>query len=513
MPSITESVHGLRNVLWAFTVIASGGLMYGYCIGINSNIVTQGQLLCEDGYRGEVGTWLSSGYGQCYQLSGLAVGLLSSMNLIGACVSSLICFRYADVLGRKLEVQIAGALYCVGGGIAAASPQLLGVYAGFLIYGLGIGFAMHAAPVYIAEISPPDVRGRLVSAKEALIVLGMVLGFLAGYLYSGVHTTGWRLMVASSCWLALFMLLGIAGVPQSPRFLLLQAARGRGSRDEASAALQFFRRASEAEVAGELRTIAEDVAAALAVEDVEGERAGLLTGTAEARKPGLLDAFRYRRPMVVGCGLVLLQQITGQPSVLYFATVIFKQAGFGTTSSLCSLVVGVVKLVATLFTVWQIDRYGRRPLLFAGTLMMAAALLTIAVAFRQLTCGTPGASVYSCNQDLLALPSGWDLPTIVALMLYVSGYQVGFGPIGWLMISEVFPLEVRGSALSVAVLVNFVSNMCVTIAQPALMESMAPMGLFFVYFCLTLLSIVFIAFMVPETKGLSLEQIQGLMKS
>merc|ERR1712187_743765 len=161
--------------------------MGGYIIGINGNVVTTGQLLCPENWHGAVGTMTSFGYGQCYQLSDLEKGFVSSLNLIGATLSSLICFRYADNIG------------------------------------LGIGFAMHAAPVFIAEISPADVRGTLVSAKEAVVVTGIFLGFFFGFVFSNMESVGWRYMIAVSGAFALIMELGITVVPQSPRFLVLQA--------------------------------------------------------------------------------------------------------------------------------------------------------------------------------------------------------------------------------------------------------------------------------------------------
>merc|ERR1719437_135542 len=190
----------------------------------------------------------SFGYGQCYQLSDLEKGFVSSLNLIGATLSSLICFRYADSIGRKAEVQIGAVLYFVGAAVAAASPVLWGIYIGLTLYGLGIGFAMHAAPVFIAEISPADVRGTLVSAKEAVVVTGIFLGFFIGFIFSGMESTGWRYMIAVSGMFALIMELGISFVPQSPRFLVLQAVRSRGLLGvdeallkEAKESLRFFR--------------------------------------------------------------------------------------------------------------------------------------------------------------------------------------------------------------------------------------------------------------------------------
>ncbi|CAJ1420430.1 unnamed protein product, partial [Effrenium voratum] len=245
---------GLQNVLAAFSVIATGGFLFGYIIGINGNVVTKGQLICPTDWTGPVGSWSSSGYGQCYALSAWDQGILSSLNLIGAVVSSAICFRYADTLGRKKEVQIGAALYMTGALLAALSPVLWGIYIGFLVYGLGIGFCMHAAPVYIAEIAPAAIRGTLVSGKEMVIVLGIVSGFAFGAIFAGWHQDGWRGMTILAAFAAVYVEVGITFIPNSPRWLVLRSVQtasllqgGNDFEEEAKEALAFFRKGAGAE--------------------------------------------------------------------------------------------------------------------------------------------------------------------------------------------------------------------------------------------------------------------------
>lgn len=211
------------------------------------------------------------------------------------------------------------------------------------------------------------------------------------------------------------------------------------------------------------------------------------------------ETLRYPKPLVIGCGLVFFQQVTGQPSVLYFATNIFKSAGFAGAAALSSVGVGLVKLLATLFTVWRVDLYGRRQLLLWGIFGMIIALTMLGVAF----------TFRHVDGDTVTIPRGAAIVTVLALMVYVSAYQVGFGPISWLMISEIFPLGVRGSALSTAAMVNFGSNILMTLCQTALMDALTPAGAFFLYLALALVSKVFVAYMVPETKGKTLEQIEA----
>lgn len=485
---------GLKNVLISFCVIATGGLLFGYIIGINGNVVTKGQLICPDHWTGPVGTWTSSGFKQCYNFNDWDQGILSSLNLVGAVISSAICFRWADVMGRKKEVQVGAALYFLGSAITALSPYLWGIYAGFLIYGLGIGFCMHAAPVYIAEIAPANVRGTLVSAKEMVIVLGMFLGFAAGAIFAPMEQAGWRLMVIIAAIFACFVEVGITFIPNSPRWLVLRSLRTSSLLEvdealagEAKEALAFFRGATAAEIEEEFNVM---------LSDARDSSAG-----ASAQAPGCLETLRYPKPLIIGCGLVFFQQVTGQPSVLIFATDIFKSAGFAGAAALSSVGVGLVKLLATSFTAFKVDQYGRRQLLLWGIagMILALALLGVAFSFRHVDHGE------------VSIPRGWAIVTVLALMIYVSAYQVGFGPISWLMISEIFPLGVRGSALSTAAMVNFGSNILMTLCQTALMDALTPAGAFFLYMAFAVVSIIFVAAVVPETKGKTLEQIEAEM--
>jgi len=316
---------------------------------------------------------------------------------------------------------------------------------------------------------------------------------------------------------ALIMLIGVSFIPESPRFLVLQLIRmGSGKAYEeiqvkTITALQFFKQASAQEVEQEFEALMQDAKASLGVDLIGSEQQVLLGGAGTFKE--MLAAFNYPRPLLVGCGLVFLQQITGQPSILYFATNIFKDAGFKSSAAQQSVIVGLVKLFATLFTVWRVERWGRRILLLIGISIMAIALVMLATSFLFWVCSDPNVSADQCKRSDMTLPRGWADTTLIGLLLYVIGYQVGFGPIAWLLISEIFPLNVRGSALSVATFVNFGSNIAVTLFQPLLMDAITPAGLFFIFLGLAIVSIAFVAILVPETKGLSLEEIEIQMRT
>jgi sugar porter (SP) family MFS transporter len=507
-------MSNLNNIIFALSFISIGALLFGYIVGINSHVVIEGQLLCTGEYTALRGTWTSWGYGQCYELSFTAIGLVSIMGIIGAMGSSLICFRYADDLGRKLEVQIAAILYITGSFVAAASPVLWGVAIGLLVYGLAIGFGMHVLPLYMSEISPANVRGSFVSATEAIMAAGMFLGFSAGYVFSHFDLWGWRLMFLGAAFLAAVMLCGVAYVPQSPRYLVLMAARSENAAEEeefleeALASLAFFRGGDSDEAKHELRGMRMDMQESLRC-DREAE--SLLRG-GKQKAAGALAAFAYPRPLVVGCGLVALQEVTGQPSVLYYATKVFERAGFRGSSALDSVFLGLIKLLATLFTVWHVDHYGRRLLLMVGISMMTVPLAVIQAALSQTECAIAGLSVPECPTDDLSIPQAWAIVTALGLMVYIIGYQVGFGPIVWLLISEIFPLSVRGSALSVTAMVNF-GFLGITVYSSEVVMGSSMNYLFAIFLSMSLVSIGFVWVFVPETKGKTLEEIEALMRA
>jgi hypothetical protein len=231
------------------------------------------------------------------------------------------------------------------------------------------------------------------------------------------------------------------------------------------------------------------------------------------------DVFAYRRPLLVGVGLVVFQQITGQPSVLFYTTDIFKAAGFGAESTVSSFGLGICKLLATTVAVLKVDEYGRRFLLLLGTSGMAVALAALSLAFRFQVCSAAGLAaiadpaqpdVVRCPVADLVLPGVWAHVCLAGLCLYVVSYQVGFGPVNWLIISEIFPLRARGAAIAIAVVTNFLANILMTVTFKSLLNLAGSSVMFAVYCALCGAALAFIGAMVPETKGKTLEEIERL---
>ncbi|XP_020093579.1 D-xylose-proton symporter-like 2 isoform X2 [Ananas comosus] len=403
-----------------------------------------------------------------------------SGSLYGALIGSALAFTVADSLGRRRELILASLLYFIGALLTALAPDFAVMVIGRFVFGTGIGLAMHAAPMYIAETAPSQIRGTLISLKEFFIVIGMLLGYISGSIYVEL-VAGWRYMYATSAPLCLIMGLGMWWLPPSPRWLLLCAIQGKGSiLDTKEFAVRCLCR---------LRGQALDDSISVQVDAILAE----LSYAGQEKAATLSEIFQGKclKALIIGCGLVFFQQVTGQPSVLYYAATILQSAGFSAASDATrvSVLLGVLKLLLTGIAVLVVDRLGRRPLLIGGVSGIVISLFLLS-------------SYYTLLNDFAFV-------AVIALLLYVGCYQLSFGPIGWLMISEVFPLRLRGRGLSIAVLVNFASNALVTFGFSPLQALVGTGVLFAGFGVIALASLLFIIFVVPETKGLTLEEIEA----
>ncbi|KAI5056670.1 hypothetical protein GOP47_0028488 [Adiantum capillus-veneris] len=460
-----------RSYKWSSTILpflfpALGGSLYGYDIG-----ATSGASISLESASLSGTDW--------YDLSSVQTGLVESGSLYGALIGSILAFTVADFLGRRRELIAAAACYVLGGLIEAVAPNFAVLVVGRLVYGFGIGMAMHGAPMYIAETCPVEIRGTLISMKEAFIVLGMLLGYLVGYLAIGT-VGGWRIMYGVAAPIALIMAVGMWWLPPSPRWLLLCACKGKGAMDVAE----------EAAAASIRRLRGKDIDEHVVSYELQETVQSLQLVREEA---SLSEIFKGAslKALVIGCGLVLFQQITGQPSVLYYAGAIFQSAGFSAASDATrvSVILGGFKVLMTLIAVWKVDKLGRRPLLIGGVSLLVLSLFLLALYY--------------------AFISGASALAVIALLLYVGSYQVSFGPIVWLMISEIFPLRTRGRALSITVLLNFAANALVTFSFSPLEAAIGTAATFLLFGIIGVISLIFVIFKVPETKGLSLEEIEA----
>ncbi|RWR76698.1 D-xylose-proton symporter-like protein 3, chloroplastic [Cinnamomum micranthum f. kanehirae] len=448
-----EETFAWISVILPFLFPALGGLLFGYDIG-----ATSGATIALQSAELSGTTW--------FNLSSIELGLVVSGSLYGALLGSILVYPIADFLGRRRELITAAVLYMLGSLITGSAPNLGVLILGRLLYGTGIGLAMHGAPLYIAETAPSKIRGTLISLKELLIVFGILLGYLVGSIEIN-SVGGWRHMYGFGAPIAVLMGLGVWSLPPSPRWLLLRAVQGKASmkeyKEKAINALSRLRGRPIGDVVSERQVEETLVSLKSAYVDQEAEASFW-----EVFEGPSLKAF------IIGGGLVFFQQ----------------SAGFSVASDAArvSVIIGVFKFLMTGFAVLKVDDLGRRPLLIGGISGIVVALSLLAAYYKFL--------------------EGLPIVAVAALLLYVGSYQISFGPISWLMVSEIFPIRTRGRGISLAVLANFGSNALVTFAFSPLKELLGADNLFVLFGAIALLALLFVIFVVPETKGLSLEEIE-----
>lgn len=454
-------------------VAALGGLLFGYDTAVISGAVGSIDHVFIDPLRlGE--TWRNS-------LSGLTV----SSALLGCVLGSAAAGRIADRHGRRTGLLVAALLFllsAVGSALpeaglaplgSAGAPALVAFNLYRLLCGAGIGVASMLSPLYIAEIAPKERRGQLVSLYQMAIVVGIVTVYFVNWLIARggdaawLDRIGWRLMLGSESLPALLFLALLAGVPDTPRWLMLRGREGE--------ALAVLRR-----VAG----------AAQAPQILAEIRASLHAAAA----PRL---FGYGRAVIlVGIALSVFQQLVGINAVLYYAPLMFRNLGAGGDSALLqTVVVGAANLLSTLIAIYTVDRLGRKPLLIAGAAAMALPMLALGWLFGAHSQG--GAALF-------------------CVIAYIVGFAMSWGPVVWVMLSEIFPGAIRGKAMALAVAAQWIANLAVSWSFKVLDGNSALNHWFnhgFAYYLYGLMSVlagVFVWRCVPETAGRSLEAIQGL---
>lgn len=458
-----------RNFM--FPAIAGG--LFGWDIGISSGALEN------------ITTSAANG-GDGFALNSIQSGQFVSASLFGALVASAVAGAgIGDRLGARRELALAAMLYLIGSvsGSAANGFELL-VFSK-LVYGLGVGFAMQSAPVYIAETAPSSLRGSLISLKEGFIVGGILIGYLAS---EGVMTAdgGWRqLFLESTPVIALLLAGTLAVLPDSPRWIA-KAGDTPETRSKTRDALVKVRGAqSDADMAKVEKELEDIFQAAETMNATEGGS-------------GMIHLFekRYLRPLYIGLSVVLFQQFTGQPSVLYYANQTFEAAGWSAEDAAnVSVILGVWKLFMTAIAVSKVDSLGRRPLLLGGVSVVTVCLFALAAL------NAPGeAQTVAQAQASLAV-----------IFLYVGAYQLSFGPIAWLLVGEVFPAKVRSAAVGLATLSNFGSNFLVSLFLPTVEETIGLRGTYLGFASVGVLAVVSIYFTVVETRGKTLEEIEEML--
>jgi MFS transporter, SP family, galactose:H+ symporter len=430
-------------------IASLGGLLFGYDTGVISGALP---FLKQD-----------------FSLSPTMEGVTTAAVLCGAVIGAAAVGPISDAFGRRRVILFAALLFILGALVSAAASSLGVLIAGRAVVGVAIGVASMLTPLYLSEVAPKQSRGAIVSLNQFCITLGILVSYIVDYAVVGAPNN-WRWMLGIGCAPGIVLALGMLALPESPRWLA-----GRGRMEEAARILQTIR--GGADIKAELSEIRESIQ----------EEQARLAPWSELFQPNA------RAALWVGVGLAIFQQITGINTVIYFAPTIFQSAGLPSASSaiLATAGVGVVNVLATILSMYLLDRVGRRALLIWGLSGMTLALAALAYCFAL----TP-------NQAT-------NLVTVAAVAIYVGFFAIGLGPVFWLLISEIFPLRVRARGMSLSTVANWGANLIVALFFLDLLQLLGNAGTFLFFAVMSVAALAFCKVMTPETKGRSLEQIQA----
>lgn len=460
----TKPKPSSNSSLLRITVAAAlGGFLFGYDTAVINGAV--------------------AAIGQVFSVSAAALGTAVAAALLGSALGALIAGWLSDRIGRRSSMVVAALLFLVSAVGSGLAPSLNSLMAWRIVGGVGVGFASVLAPAYIAEISPAHQRGRLGSLQQLAIVLGIFLALVFDYgvvMLSIDHDpasrvgplAAWRWMLLSELLPALLYGLLVIGIPESPRYLV---RKGRLS-----------------EAAAVIETLLKDPADAVITR---------IQASLNNRDRGHLADLLDRRSMLLpvlwtGLMLAIFQQLVGINAIFYYSSVLWRAIGFSTTDSLLiTVITSIINVVTTLVAIACIDRFGRKPLLLIGSLLMALSLGTMSWCFgsASLINGSPQLG------DVMAMVS------LVAANLFVVAFGFSWGPVMWVMLGEMFNNRIRAVALGSCAMVNWITNWFITLTFPALLESSGPGLAYGLYATAAVMSYFLVLFFVRETKGQELE--------
>ncbi|MEB3286271.1 MAG: sugar porter family MFS transporter [Vampirovibrionales bacterium] len=441
----------LNFVYFISAVVAIGGLLFGYDTG-----VIAGALVFME---------------KRFTLQADMMGWVVSCAILGSILGASTAGVLSDWLGRKNILIFSAVLFSISA-IATAVPNDINLFVLMRILGgFAIGISSVLCPLYISEVAPAAIRGRLVSLNQLAIVTGFLVVYFSNLCIAGFGDEawkleyGWRWMFGSSFIPSALFLLMLFFVPETPRWLSKQG--------KTEAAFDVLHK-----IGGKAYA---DNALSEIVHTVEEESGSL----GQLLQPG------FRRAMGIAMMLGILSQVTGINAIMYYAPIIFQKTGNGTGSALLSTVlVGAVNLLFTFVALWLIDKAGRKPLLFWGAVGMATAL------------GGVGTLFY------LGLTQGPGI--LLFILLFIASFAASYGAVVWVVISEIFPTRIRGRAVSIATMVIWLGTFGVSQTFPMLLSAIGPAGTFGIYFAFAVFTVFYVWTNVPETKGKTLEEIEHL---
>lgn len=441
------SAYGQSKLIYLIAFLAGiGGFLFGYDTGAISGALL---FIKKD-----------------FLLSTFQEEVTVSILLLSATISAIFAGILADRFGRKNIIIVSAFFFLVAAFIMAFSYDLLTLAAGRALVGVAIGIASMTVPLYVSELSPHEHRGFCVAINQLMITIGILTAYIVDYSFA--DTENWRIMLGLSAVPAFILLVSMFFLPETPRWLL-----NKGYKE---LAINVFHR---------LNTPEEEVDSALKI--------------IHRQKKSALDEFKLllnpqlRPALMAGIFLAILQQVTGINTVIYYAPSILLTVSeqSDTVAILSSIGIGSVNVIMTIVSLTLIDRWGRRPLLLIGTFLMVISLGVLGIANTMPHMADWIEWIYNGS-----------------LFLYIAGFAIGLGPVAWLFISEAYPQDIRGVAMSCATVANWGSNFLVSMTFLSLLREFGPSITFFLYAAIGVITLIFIYKKIPETKGKTLEEIQ-----
>lgn len=465
-----NAAENTRFIVLISCVATIGGFLFGFDSGVINGTV--------DGLR------------QAFQSSSAGIGFAVASMLLGCAFGAFFAGRLADRWGRRTLLILAAVLFLLSALGAGAAEGPLQFIAARVLGGFAVGAASVMSPAYIAEVASARYRGRLATVQQIAIIGGLFCAFLSNYLLARTAggSTGtlwlgqvaWRWMFWMQALPSLLFLLLLLPIPESPRYLVVK------------------KRASDA-----LVVLARLYGTAAAREKLAEIDASLAGDHHRPRLSDLINASTGRlRPIVwVGVGLATFQQLVGINVVFYYGAVLWQSVGFSENDALLiNVLSGALSIGACLLTVVLIDRIGRKPLLWIGSLGMSVTLALLVVAFASASVDASGRLALSGSMGVLAL---------IAANVYVIFFNLSWGPVMWVMLGEMFPNQIRGSGLAVAGAAQWTSNFAITVTFPILLAGIGLAGAYGIYCVSAAVSAWFVLRCVHETRGKELEQMEG----